>query len=194
VNVVVGDRYCLPVDLNELHFCAIRCQRVGDSRARQADIVLDRHTRRRFLGRHHSIAVCLDLVHDLAQIRYRKPDVIERAAFGGTAWHSRVQEDEDIGKLDDVERPSLDRRPAERIDPEFLVLIDAGRVEMMMPVDNRTVLGDQDLRQRLGRWDRDRCCEEREREKSFHGASITRFAPRDKRGCSPFRGDDVSQV
>ena len=98
--------------------------------------------------------------------------MIERTALGRAARHPGVQENQDVRKRDDVEGAGFDRRPAERVHPEFLVFVDARRVEMMVAVDDRTILGNQDLRGRLGCRIPDEEGDERDGDHSTHRTTL----------------------
>jgi len=54
-----------------------------------------------------------------------------------------TKEDQDVGEPDDlrVAGADLDERSAERIDEKFLLGVQIGGVQMVMAIDDRSVLG-----------------------------------------------------
>jgi hypothetical protein len=95
-------------------------------------------------------------------------DVIECRAVGGSGRLSLVEEQEDVGELDHLVLPELHRCPAERIDPELLVLGNAGDVEVIVADDDRRFFVEE-LRRRARRGQRDEQSQDERDTSSIHG-------------------------
>ncbi len=112
------------------------------------DVVLHLLGRGHFRARNHLEAVRLDLVDDRAKVRHREADVVHRRADGaaGRRLHG-PEEDQDVRELDDflLIGAELHHRSAERVDEELLLRVHVRRVQVVVAVDDRAVLGDEQL-------------------------------------------------
>ena len=152
VDVVKLDRCRLLLGLDELDLHLVRSHREGDrcpaGLRRRRDVVFDLAPGRGFGFRDHRVAVCLDLGDRLANVRHREADVVHRGALGTARRRPVGEEDQDVRELDDFAMVGADRdaRSPERVHEELLLFLGVHRVDVMVAVDDRPVLGSQELR------------------------------------------------
>src|SRR4029453_5811718 len=97
--------------------------------------------------RDHLETVRFDLLNDLTKVRDRESDVIDSRPSCASCWSLLPEEDEHVRELHYVcvVRTELDGRPTQRVDEELLLCIDIRRFQMMVTVDDWSVLGDIQL-------------------------------------------------
>src|SRR6185295_17008950 len=103
------------------------------------------------------------------KIRHGEADVIHRAASRAGGRRRRVEEDQDVREPHDLPRADFHDRAAERVDEELLLGVDVRRVQVVMTVDDGSILRSEQLSRCLGCRGQGQQGENEHSEKSVHG-------------------------
>ena len=137
--------------LHELDLQVVGGHGVGNVGVLIGDVgqaVLDGEGRRQLFPGHDGVAGRPHLVDHLAGARHREADVVHRRALRAAGRLALAHEHEHVGEPDDLVGAEGDQLAAQGVDPEPLVLVDAGHGQVVVPVHDRPVLGRRQLRLR----------------------------------------------